>query len=163
LVTHDQDEALSMADQVAVMRAGRVAQAGTPEDLYTWPVDAELAAFLGEANLLPGIGRGTAVETALGTLATRGTCPGSTFAATSVTVLVRPEQIRLRAGADGPGLAARVLECGYHGHDTVIKVKPDDSPVGAITVRAVGDVNLARGSQVRLEAGGEVLAWPDRG
>ena len=53
LVTHDQDEALSMAGQVAVLRAGLIAQAGSPAQIYQHPSDPELAQFLGEANLLP--------------------------------------------------------------------------------------------------------------
>ena len=68
LVTHDQDEALSMADRVAVLRDGRIVADARPEDLYRSPLDAELAGFLGEANLLPGTVSGGVAETALGRL-----------------------------------------------------------------------------------------------
>ena len=81
LVTHDQDEALSLGDQVAVMREGRFVQIGRPSDVYAAPVDAEAAAFLGEANLVPGRADGTAADTATRTLdavdADRSGCPSA--------------------------------------------------------------------------------------
>ncbi len=71
LVTHDQDEALSMADQVAVLRQGAIAQLDTPARLYGRPGDAELAMFLGESNVLEGEVRDGVVTTGLGRLAAR--------------------------------------------------------------------------------------------
>jgi iron(III) transport system ATP-binding protein len=68
LVTHDQDEALSMADQVAILRGGVIAQINTPSSLYRLPRDAELAQFLGEANLVEGTASGRTVQTGLGEL-----------------------------------------------------------------------------------------------
>ncbi len=67
-VTHDQDEALSMADQVAVLGDGRVRQVGTPRELYAHPVDPGVARFLGSANLIAGTFAGRSVHTALGEL-----------------------------------------------------------------------------------------------
>ena len=91
LVTHDQEEALSFADQVVVMRAGRVQQAGAPRRLYTTPHDAWTAAFLGDAVLLPAEVAGALARCALGVLPTVGAkVDGNT------TVMLRPEQIRLR-------------------------------------------------------------------
>ena len=123
LVTHDQDEALSIADRVAALRDGQIAQYATPEDLYTRPVDADLATFIGEANLLEGVLNAGAVKTILGTL------PLDDAAAVpdgQVTVLVRPEQIELASGGDGtPG---RVTSYGYHGHDAVLHVQPEQTP-----------------------------------
>ena len=72
LVTHDQEEALSLADTVAVMRDGRIVQAADPQTLYGDPVDAEVAAFVGEAVLLTGRQRSGRAETSLGPLHTRG-------------------------------------------------------------------------------------------
>src|SRR5208282_4665591 len=68
LVTHDQDEALSVADRVAALRGGKIAQCATPEDLYSRPADPELASFIGEANLLEGVLNGGVVKTLLGSL-----------------------------------------------------------------------------------------------
>ncbi len=72
LVTHDQDEALSMADEVAILRGGVIAQINTPSTLYRAPRDAELAQFLGEANLVDGTLDGDTVVTGLGQLAVAG-------------------------------------------------------------------------------------------
>jgi iron(III) transport system ATP-binding protein len=77
LVTHDQDEALSTADQVAVLRGGKIAQCAAPLDLYTQPADLELARFVGEANLVDGVLGDEAVETILGRcrcIPARGRC-----------------------------------------------------------------------------------------
>jgi iron(III) transport system ATP-binding protein len=100
LVTHDQDEALSMADWIAVLRDGRIVQYASPQDLYTQPADPALARFIGDANLLegqlaaPAVGVAAGVDTILGRLELE---PASKLATTSgpVTVLVRPEQLEL--------------------------------------------------------------------
>ncbi|WP_344814797.1 ABC transporter ATP-binding protein, partial [Microlunatus aurantiacus] len=68
LVTHDQAEALSFADQVAVLRDGRLVQIGAPADVYTAPADPDLARFLGEAVVLPAEATGTVAQCALGTV-----------------------------------------------------------------------------------------------
>jgi iron(III) transport system ATP-binding protein len=185
LVTHDQDEALSTADRVAVLRDGRIAQCDAPQDLYDRPADADIARFIGDANLLEGVlGAGT-VDTILGRLpvepgclAASGSGPGP--APGRVTVLIRPEQVELRPGGpnghpgapssgDGGGnggvggeLAGRVVAYGYHGHDAVVHVRPeDDGGAPVIVVRTVGSSQLAPGSPVTLRARGPVLAWPD--
>ena len=157
LVTHDQDEALSMADQVAALRDGKIAQCGTPEDLYSRPADAALASFSGDANLLEGVLNGHVVKTLLGEL------PLDPAAATGggdqVTVLIRPEQIDLEPN-DG-GITARVTAYGYHGHDTVVHVRPEHDAEGrTIIVRVAGGHHLSIGSPVTLRARGPVFAWP---
>ena len=97
-VTHDQEEALSMADRVVVMREGRIEQAGTPRQLYEAPRTRWVASFVGRANLWDGVVRETAVETPIGLVKTGAL---RIPAATRVTVLVRPENVRLGAAADG--------------------------------------------------------------
>src|ERR1700728_292822 len=98
LVTHDQDEALSCADSVAVLHDGVILQVGAPRSVYSTPADPWTAAFLGTANLLPGVSEtvhpgGVRVRTALGLHALRD--PGQTAGATRLSVLIRPEQITL--------------------------------------------------------------------
>ena len=91
LVTHDQEEALSIADRVCVMRDGRLVQVATPRELYDRPADAEIAGFVGQSNLWRGTVAGEGqVATALGAFAcdTAGLAPGA-----PVTVLVRPERV----------------------------------------------------------------------
>ena len=90
-VTHDQKEALSMADRMAVMRAGRVVAVGTPRQLYRSPPTSFVAEFLGETNLLPGASRnGGGIETPIGTFLAEQQIPTGSF-----QVSIRPECIRL--------------------------------------------------------------------
>jgi iron(III) transport system ATP-binding protein len=175
LVTHDQDEALSTADRVAVLRDGRIAQCDAPQDLYDRPADADIARFIGDANLLDGVLEAGTVATILGRLPVEPAClasPGSGPADGRVTVLVRPEQVELRPGEanGGPGapaggaghLAGRVVAYGYHGHDAVIHVRPEhEAGAPVIVVRTVGGGQLPTGALVTLRARGPVLAWPD--
>jgi iron(III) transport system ATP-binding protein len=160
LVTHDQDEALSLADLVAVLRDGKIVQHATPHDLYTEPVDVELARFVGEANLIDGVLDDGIVDTALGKLPAqwRGDplptpCP--------VTILIRPEQIHLHPRRGEDNLRGRIVRAGYHGHDAVLHVQIAQEPGGRLlTVRTPGDVRCSPGSEVALSAHGPVLVWP---
>jgi iron(III) transport system ATP-binding protein len=162
LVTHDQDEALSVADRVAALRDGKIAQYAAPEDLYCRPVDADLASFVGEANLLEGVLSGATVKTMLGNLPldSAATSLGS---AGQVTVLIRPEQIEIAAVGDPPapdGLPGRVASYGYHGHDAVLHVQADRAPDDrTIMVRVSGGPHLPVGAPVTLRARGPVFAW----
>src|SRR6185312_524446 len=103
LVTHDQAEALSMGHEVAVLRGGRLAQTATPSVLYRTPVDLDVARFVGDAVVVPGIVRDGLVECALGRLRT-----ASIAGAGKVEVMIRPEQIRLAHGAED-GVPAEVV------------------------------------------------------
>ncbi len=157
LVTHDQDEALSLADHVAVLRDGQIAQFAKPQDLYQHPVDAAMAGFLGEANLLAGVVDGSLARTTLGLVSLRAghEMPG---AGGAVVVLIRPEQIVATPGG-GPGLAGTVLACEYHGHDTVLTVQPDAAGEQVLRARTDGLDPLAPGTPVTLSVRGDVLAW----
>jgi iron(III) transport system ATP-binding protein len=174
LVTHDQDEALAIADRIAVLRDGRIAQCSAPLELYSRPVDADLARFVGDANLLEGTRHDGVVDTVLGRLAVESlvpvpaASPGAGHQATPgplpVTVLVRPEHIELlpddrgTAHADGP--AGRVIDCEFYGHDAVLRVRLESGDPGMIIVRTAGSHQLPPGSAVRLKARGPVLTWP---
>jgi iron(III) transport system ATP-binding protein len=161
LVTHDQDEALSVADRVAVLRDGTIAQYAAPEDLYSRPADPELAAFIGDANLLAGEHVAGSVQTILGLLPLVHNEPG--FPSTGhVTVLVRPEQISIEPGTSGE-VRGRVVSYGYHGHDAVVRVQPEQGQDGQpILVRVLGGQRqLPPGSPVSLLAKGPVIAWSE--
>jgi len=125
-VTHDQDEAFVLGATVAVMSGGRVVQCGTPEDLYERPVDAWVAAFVGDADFVPGSARGDRVETALGVL------PLARRRTGAVRVLVRPEHLEVVSTADavtagGPaGMSGRVVLVEYVGRSTTAHVDVGD-------------------------------------
>ena len=160
LVTHDQDEALSLADLVAVLRDGKIAQCGPPQDLYARPVDDELARFIGEANILDGVLDGAFVDTPLGRLPAHwhGEAPPSGH---FVSVLIRPEQIELHPRDSEPGLMGEVARSGYHGHDAVAHIIIHQGhSEQVLIVRTPGDTHLSTGSQVRLVARGPMLVWP---
>lgn len=156
LVTHDQEEALSVAAFVGVIRDGRIRQLATPNDLYARPVDPTLARFLGEANLLPGHATRGRVRTSLGEM----TLTASSPLEGSVTALVRPEQIEIRAVSERAvaGLLGRVVHREYYGHDSVLLVDTGDGE--PIRVRCGGALQLEIGDEVELLANGETVAWP---
>jgi iron(III) transport system ATP-binding protein len=114
-VTHDQKEALSVADRIAVLKDGRLIQIGTPGELYHAPKTSFVAGFIGQTNLLPGKTSGDhTIDTAAGRLTTAGTtAPGQ-----SVIASIRPEQIRIANGAARPDrnrLIGKVLETTFLG------------------------------------------------
>ena len=156
LVTHDQQEALSVADQVAVLRDGRVAQVGAPREIYTQPVDAALAAFLGDANLVDAVARNGLAATAVGSLAL------ATHATGVGVVLVRPEQLTLSAHP-AEGLGGTVAGQSYQGHDSVVDVRPE-TPCGPelLRVRVLGPQAYPIGTPVVVRAAGTVTFWHHR-
>ncbi|MGI8439328.1 MAG: ABC transporter ATP-binding protein [Thermoleophilaceae bacterium] len=117
LVTHDQEEALSLADRLGVMRDGRLVQVGAPEEVYARPVDRWAAGFLGDVNLLSGVARGGAVQTELGSLDLSG---GVSSAEGAVRVAVRPEHLELLAGRT-PN--AEVTSREFRGHDVLYRLR----------------------------------------
>ena len=114
LVTHDQEEALSLADRLAVMRDGRLVQVGTPEEVYLQPAGRWAAQFVGDVNVLTGVAKGSDVETELGMFELLEPADGS------VHVGVRPEQLQLRADDQGN---AEVLEREFRGHDVLYRLR----------------------------------------
>jgi iron(III) transport system ATP-binding protein len=110
-VTHDQEEALSMADVVAVMRRGRVLQVGTPSTLYRHPSSPWVAGFVGESELIDGRAEIGKVTTPLGVFPQFGPLRGD------VLVMIRPEWIHPVPAADG---AAVVADREFYGHDQLL-------------------------------------------
>jgi len=151
LVTHDQEEALSLADRVAVLNAGRLAQVGPPDEVYRNPADPFVARFVGDADLVEGHSDGAAVDTPIGRLAVTGAVPP----AGPALAVVRPEAVRL---APDPSSPARVTSATYFGHDQLVQVALD----GALSLRArVGNERLfAPGDRVSLGVDGGVVAFP---
>ena len=165
-VTHDQEEALTMSDRVAVMRAGRIEQIGAPADIYERPRTEFVAGFLGASNFLDGevVGREEASDVIdLGGHRVR--VPATTLPpGGSLRVAVRPEKIRLSPDPNADGLSATVRDIVYRGASTHVWVehaggrllaylqndaRQDWTPVPGMSVRA----DWADGSTVVLQAG----------
>jgi iron(III) transport system ATP-binding protein len=161
LVTHDQAEALSMGREVAVLRAGRLAQTATPTVLYREPVDLDVARFVGDAVVLPGEASAGVVDCALGRLQ-----PRTSAGEGPVEVLIRPEQIRLaRETADPashPPVAGDVVGHTYYGPDSVVRVLLRDGARTPVAVRTFDPELPADGEAVALRVVGPVTVYPGR-
>jgi iron(III) transport system ATP-binding protein len=121
-VTHDREEAFSIADRIALMRAGRVVQSGAPEEVYFAPADRWVAGFVGEGNFLSGQVDGSLVETPIGRFPVE-----KANGAREVEVLIRPELLELRPDPSGGG---EVVAREFRGHDVLYRVRlPDGSIV----------------------------------
>ncbi|HEV7400790.1 MAG TPA: ABC transporter ATP-binding protein [Solirubrobacterales bacterium] len=162
LVTHDQEEALSLADTVAVMRGGRIVQAADPQTLYRDPIDAEVAAFVGEAVLLEARFDSNRAETSLGPLPTRGAAAAD---GTRAIVMLRPEQILCQA--PGPTASAgprgRVLSTAFYGHDATALIALGGPDRHEIVARAAGHLLPEAGDEVAVAVEGTALAYPTSG
>jgi putative spermidine/putrescine transport system ATP-binding protein len=116
LITHDQDEALSLADRVAVLRDGRLLQVDPPQALYDRPRDPFVAGFVGHANLIDAVAAGPdSADTPLGRLAT---LPHGAPSGAKLTLLVRPERVLPQedGGPSGPNVfSARIERDAFHG------------------------------------------------
>jgi iron(III) transport system ATP-binding protein len=159
LVTHDQEEALSLADSVAVLRDGTIVQQGTPAELYSAPRDARLASFLGAANLIEARFEDGWAHTVLGQLQLRPD-PARAPGLERGVVIVRPEQLRVSSGEQrGDGLPGTVEQCLYYGHDALLHIRPAErGDAETLIARVRGEQALASGTAVLVSARGRVSA-----
>ena len=151
LVTHDQDEALSLGDQVVVMFDGRVVQAGPPETVYRRPAVSRVGVFLGDANEVPGTVADGMVHTELGVVPVVDVPDGPAVA------LIRPEDIDVEVAPDGEAVVDDVV---YFGHDQVLTVR---LPSGAhVRSRLHARLQAQPGARVRvvLRLDEPVVAFP---
>lgn len=153
-ITHDQGEALTMSDRVAVMREGALEQVGTPEDVYDRPATSFVATFVGEANAFPGtVGRTSAgeaeIDTAHGPLRARnphGLRPGD-----RAILFVRPERCRLAAADDMNTVAGRLARVDFEGPFVNLFVDHGGAREAMVHLTNQGDEpHLAPGSPVRI-------------
>jgi iron(III) transport system ATP-binding protein len=148
LVTHDQAEALLVADSVVVMRDGTIAQQGSPVEVYRTPASAWVADFLGEANFVEGFAVDGFASTLLGPIAVQ------TDAAHDVIVMLRPEQLQL--GPDG--VRAHVTRVRYGGHDAIVELVTGDAHTLLARVAAAQIPSLGDATGVRVVGAG--VAYP---
>lgn len=151
LVTHDQGEALSLADQVAVMRAGRFVQVDDPARLYSHPVDIETAEFVGGASVLPGTVSGGRAETVLGQIAVDAPDGPS-------RLLLRPEQLTIVEPGAGRALGT-VDEVSFYGAQVVVLLSLTDGT--SVTARCSASSTPRPGDQVGIAVDGVAVAFPE--
>ncbi|MFQ5527340.1 MAG: ABC transporter ATP-binding protein [Thermoanaerobaculia bacterium] len=141
LVTHDQEEALSFADRVALMLGGRIRQVGSPEEVYHRPASPEVARFLGNGHLVPCRVSSGRFESSLG----KATCrakdgPGQVF--------LRPEDLMLERWSRGVGASGTVISRRFFGHDVLDTVELASGET--VEVRSLSSMVVPVGSPVRL-------------
>lgn len=141
MVTHDQDEALSMADRVAVMENGRVRQLAPPRDLYEYPSCRFVADFIGKTNLFAATVKSATPETLTVTVADIGemALPHRGVAAGAIHIAVRPEKLSITpekpTDADLISLEGTVRQVAYHGNESHVFVHADAGPVLSIILQ----------------------------
>jgi iron(III) transport system ATP-binding protein len=139
-VTHDQEEALSISDRVAVMQAGTIMQIDDPETLYRRPFCVEVAEFIGKTNLISGVATGSRVETEVGSFDVSAAARGE------VQVLVRPELLDVRPDAEGE---ATVVAREFRGHDVLYTLR---LPSGETVLAHRPSIDMARiGERVSIK------------
>ena len=144
-VTHDQQEAMTLSDRVAVMRAGRIEQVGPPLEIYDRPKTAYVAAFIGRANVLAARTRAGRIEADPAIAADRADGP--------TALCIRPENIFLEPDGEGPGWRGRVAFATPHGATVEYEIDIGaDEPLRVVAARRVGEPPVAVGASVRARA-----------
>jgi spermidine/putrescine transport system ATP-binding protein len=164
-VTHDQEEALSMASRIAVMAGGRIRQIGTPREIYSRPVDRFVADFIGESNFLEGeLAAGTdgpVLRLRDGTTLPTGAVQGDAGPGARVTLMVRPESVAVGRVAPSPStttavIAGRARHVAFMGNHTRITVQTDAGVLVALRFHESDERAVEEGMVDR-----EVQAWWD--
>lgn len=152
LVTHDPEEAMRLADRVVLLRAGRVAQAGTPEELYRQPASLFVARFFSEFDEVDGVVRSGRADTLLGSFPASGMTEGA-----KAKVCIRPSAIRI--GKTDSGVEARVLSRRFLGDSDLLHVGVEGIPK-ALHARVPANLPADTGEAVRLDlAHDEVMVF----
>jgi iron(III) transport system ATP-binding protein len=152
LVTHDQEEALSLADRVLVMWGGRITQDASPEEIYFRPASKAIGIFVGEAQFIPGIAHGRRVDCVLGEL------PADGAAAGPVDIMIRPESLRIAPPGEAENANATVLSRHFFGHDQLLKVRFDSGCVLNVRLGTYGGIRP--GDRVYVRVRGAVRTFP---
>ena len=151
-VTHDQEEALSVADRVAVMRDGAIEQIGSPEEVYSRPTSRWMAGFVGEIEVIPGSAAGGRANCELGSFAADEKLSGD------VDLLVRPESLSIDVGGPSEAIAAEVVDRRFFGHDQLVELR---LPSGQrIRSRRTGFPAWHAGDRVKVWIDGPVDVLP---
>ncbi len=159
LVTHDQEEALSIADRVAVMRNGQLVQLATPLNLYETPIDIDVARFVGDSvELKAELISPHHVRTSLGDIPVKS---GSNTQSPSLVAVLRPEQLIVTlVGTENRDANSNgtVTNVNYHGHDSLIEIQLHSGE--AVAVRVPGEPSVRTGEPVQVIASGDASTFP---
>ena len=158
LVTHDQDEALAMADHIAVLQDGHVVAAAEPATLYREPPDLTAATSIGDANVLSADVHGDTAQCVLGTVRVAPSA-GAGWSGPS-HLLLRPEQLALHIAPTNGAVGAVVTEVQFHGHDTVVDLVIEQPRHQDLVARVAGATALVPGQHVWVAVEGTGRAWP---
>jgi iron(III) transport system ATP-binding protein len=147
LVTHEPDEAMRMADEIALMRDGRVVQRGAPYNVYNAPVDRAAAAFFSDINVIRGISKGALTDTPFGAFLTPGHADGA-----AVDIVIRPQHLKIdfdRAGKgpnptpmDGTPALGKVIRARYLGRESLVEFRMEFD--GSVLTASVPGVFLPK-------------------
>jgi iron(III) transport system ATP-binding protein len=148
LVTHDQEEALSLADQVVVMFEGRIAQIGSPKQIYRTPTSRQVAAFVGEAYWLAAEAHGRVATSQLGDIALLGDAYGA------IEALIRPEMLVVIPNSEGN---ARIRQIVYYGYTQLVEVLLADGSV--MHARCGTEIDFAVGQPVMVQVRGATVGF----
>ena len=149
LVTHDREEALVSSDRVILMRDGKVAQNGTPEEVYEAPISPEIAASTGDVLILPAQQSGTGA-----TFYPLSLAGAASIGSETGYVVIRPEEIRVSTSAD-MGVEGSLIHIDYYGHDAMLTVSVAQSST-PIKARVAGPADFSVGQKVYLQHLGPV-------
>jgi iron(III) transport system ATP-binding protein len=151
LVTHEPDEAMRMADRIALMRDGKIVQQGAPYNIYNAPADKAAAAFFSDINVIRGISRGALTDTPFGAFLTPGYQDGG-----AVEIVIRPQHLKIdfdRAGRgpnptpmDGTPARGTVVRARYLGRESLVDFRMDHD--GSVLMASVPGVFLPRAGTV---------------
>jgi iron(III) transport system ATP-binding protein len=153
LVTHDQEEALCFAEQVAVMREGRFTQIGAPEQVYGAPTDLFTARFLGDYILLDAIVDAEIAKCVLGRVPVQKSAPSG-----PVTIMIRPEQLVAHVVSDTEQSSGVVDEVDFRGADVMLTIALDGD-TDPVRVRRASVAAPTKGQRVRLDVLGAAVAY----
>lgn len=150
-VSHDQEEALSVADTVAVMNDGRIEQVGSPEEVYSRPANRWVAEFVGEIEVLEGAARDGQAKCELGSVPAGGAAGG-------VDILIRPESLSVAAQSTSRSVPAEVISRRFFGHDQMLELKLRSGRV--VRSRQLGFPTWHAGDRVhvRIDGPADVIA-----
>ena len=154
LVTHDQGEAITLSDRIAVMQNGRIVQLGPPNDIYYRPQSRFVASFIGHANFIPGevaaVRDGRAVLS-VGGLEMKGVSAASLSAGAKATGVLRYEHVRLLPASSSQGLSATIEDVSFQGSTYRVVVKlPNGTEIISELTADSADSPFARGHAARV-------------